>query len=396
MKQAVSKKDIWRNNTSAFVRFMYGFRIFGLYLSIVIFVLGLCMFLTGIDERSMSYLQVIMIRTQLHMGNKNLLVNIRDYAVMYKMVITAVALLYLFLVALATLWYQFGKSRVMAVLFVIGDFAGFASYIVLLCLSPVFDYVLVIAFVLLLVFMFADFLIMKSIFRYHGALAHEQFKYYDMIRRNAEKRKYPAEYQVSKPKLDITFSNNHDTTEVEEKKINIDEYLDKNAEEPHSIYQKKEKTSKEQSGERESTEQKKKEKSRTVRGQDFVSHTSRKDEKYSMEDRPLLSAIKALKSQEKVNEPEAVQENPDDDSKEIKESELVNESVLESENALQLEEVTDVVEEEIQPEENTDPVEEYKQPEENTDSVEEHKQNDSNGMTVDTSLGYRRITFEDL
>lgn len=389
MNQSIAKSEIWRSNTGSFVRLMYGLRIFLSYIGIIRYIIFMCMYFSGMGVLERNYQRILNTYLNSDGGSSNLSSYINDYMAMNKMITVFIICFNLFVITGTVLWYHLGKSRVLATLYFIIDII--VCMLVIGTINNSNGVVILVLFLLLLFVTLTDFLIMRGMYHYHEMVAREKLKYEERIRRNAEKSKYPSEFQITKPKLNVTYSNSKDSSAKQEKKIKIDDYLADKTIEGKSVYQNT--GNSDEIGKADDVK-KKLEKSRTLMTNDFVSHDRESDSKYQMENRPLLSAIKEQK-EEKSTEPEVLKEP--EATIHPKEYEFDEQVTSDAENATAFEpepaeSMVKYDAPEHEKEDNTTEETSFKSAE--AEEVEEIKTDD--GLKVDTSLGYRRITFDDM
>lgn len=217
-RHEMSKKEIWRDTASMFVRMMFGLELFFMYIGWIGFVFSL--------SGNLKYLKYILEKLSdakmqhYDSFSSNIsLDSLQNFFESYRVFFLFVLILGLFLSLFWILWFQIGKSRCVAALHVLKDVFVCALFVYALCKFPIVHYLEIILFVVLLAFAFADCLIMKSLYLYHKRLKKERMRTLDQI------QEYSGNgYHITKPKLDLEF---HPIKEVsrKEEKIPVDDYL---------------------------------------------------------------------------------------------------------------------------------------------------------------------------
>lgn len=239
MRQKISKKEIWRNTTSAFVRGMFGFRVFCMYLGCVIAVFFIPKFSMLVDS-CIEVLHNKICEDDFKLFYGYSLQQLSTFAETYRAVLVGFAVFGLFLRVGITLWYHLGRSRCLTAVFFVMDVMVCMLYVYLMCSFPIEHPIIILSFILILFFTFVDFLIMKSVFRYRKRLEEAIFQYNEELRKNTGYNRYIPEYQINKPKLDLSYHSVDDRQGVMEHKIAIDEYVKDRTQKGKSVYQKQE------------------------------------------------------------------------------------------------------------------------------------------------------------
>lgn len=313
------KKEIWRSNASLYVRFVFGLVVAMRYLTIV------GAFFTGISVMSeTSRFSMVQFKDALKsvdvFDEYNVPMNQLNSIIP---VSKAVLLLYIgisiLISVLITLWYHLGKSRVITTI-------HFATYclctvmcVAAMCKLPMENSALVYSFAVLLLFTLSSFLVMRSTYKYHHILYKEKIRL-DSPAAYTDRKQYTPDYQVKKPRVDISYNPGNETVRNRENKIKIDGYS--NGDQNASVYQ-----------------------------------------NVSEQEQPI---VEELKEQPIVEEPVEQIKKSDEEIKDI-----VSDLPAEDET------IKDSCDETVL-----------------EDSKRSYEEED--GIKVDTSLGYRRITFDDL
>ena len=236
MKQKLSKREIWRNTSSAFVRGMFGFRVFCMYLGLVITLFFIPKFSMLIDN-CIDVLQNRISKNDYKVFEGFSLEQISIFVEAYKSIFVALTVFGLLLGIGITIWYNIGKSRCLTTVIFVKDVMACMFYIYLMCRFPIFNSLIVLWFIFILFFTFVDFLIMKSIYAYRKKLAEAIFQYNEGNQKSTGNGRYMPEYQINKPKLDLSYHSVDDKKGPMLQKIPIDEYVKDNTKKGKSVYQ---------------------------------------------------------------------------------------------------------------------------------------------------------------
>lgn len=96
----------------------------------------------------------------------------------------------------------------------------------------------ILAFVFLLFLTLADYLIMRSTYRYHKELAHSELYQKEPLW-STDKKQYTPEYLVTKPKLNLTYQPVGESAKNIDNRIRIDKYVEnQDKQQSKSVYQK--------------------------------------------------------------------------------------------------------------------------------------------------------------
>lgn len=236
MKQKLSKKEIWHNTSSGFVRGMFGFRVFCMYFGIVITLFTIPKLSMLID----SYFDVLQNRNSEEgyiVFEGFSLEQLSTFIEMYKSILVALTVFGLILKIGITLWYHLGKSRCLSTIIFLKDVMACMLYIYFMCRFPISHSIIVLWFILILFFTSVDFLIMKSIYAYRKKLDEATFQYNEELQKRTGNGRYMPEYQINKPKLDLSYHAAEDKTGSMVQKIPIDVYVKENTNKGKSVYQ---------------------------------------------------------------------------------------------------------------------------------------------------------------
>lgn len=372
MNSAVKKK-IWRENAPLSTRIFLGIWIFGEYFRVAVTFVFFMLFLTHNKLVEETFLELLGLSDAhytydfLHIGVADLYYAIGNEKTVHNLMTVVLFILFVLCLAIA-LWLHLGKSRVIAAFGVIGSVEYLMGTLVMLLdsrLNMVYGMgVSIVLFLIGIIFLFIYIGILKATCKYHILLKKEI--QYQKTKTVQVKNKYEVKepYSITKPRLKESIY-----TAPTDKNVNVDViHIDnKHNIEPQSsgksVYGGEsvyggtvEKHEEASSTNRESpyTEaahknQQEKARIRIEKDEDILGKDP-DDAMYKLENRPSLSSIK------KTNEEKAVEE-------------LTQESAALEEGK---EEIAESVIQEPMMEELED------------------------GVKVDTSLGYRRITFDDL
>lgn len=374
MANNVTKKQVWRETVPTFTRVIFGIIIFFGYLGTAC---GFISFLVLLTQRqhiieglkaafendfalnSVEFIYIYLVEVYYAIGSAKTVFTLL-------MILCLVSLL----ISLgSTIWLHFWKSRVVISIFFMQAVCSFLYSIVILIdgrealgLGMRLVVFLINTFVLI-IYMNC----VKATYRYHYFLKKEIQFQENKIRQSIERNDRKEPYPITKPRLQESI---YPVKELKPKDdvIKIDDFIDKVAKESNdSIYR----GTSENKGEfsnssiqntvdtkTDDKQHQSKARIRIEKDEDILGNNAT-DPRYEMEKRPLLSSIKENIEAENTKDVAEIVELKE----EVKPIETENsEATMESE---QSNTVVDVTEPEV-------------------------------GMTVDTSLGYRRITFDDL
>lgn len=390
MNMTLSKKEIWRKSVSPFARFMFGVRVFVFYLGFVCYCfMGLAfigLFSIGLDDYVKKIGSGEITDDRFSMLS---MPEIRSSFAISKALFVLLCLLVLVLYLAMLLWYQIGKSRFVATCIFIASSLIFVDFLISLCFVYSNTIMLTIRLFIMILVSVSDFVIMRGTYQYHRTLANARFKEEDRIRRAAEKTRRTEQFQITKPKLEHVYYPMKDSQKADANTIKIDQYLNDKSVERGSIYRDMsssgESSSSVKSKNSENREQKdQKQAARIVKEQPIdLSDNPGTGSKYDFERRPLLSEIK--ESNKKTAKDEPMKVSQIDETASVAENKF-SDIPVEKEIEYSEEVVCDA--DDLEPKINEETAIDTK--------VVENYEEGENGFKVDTSLGYRRITFDDM
>lgn len=378
---SVTKKKIWRENVSLSTRIFFGIWIFVEYLRVAASFIFLMLFLTnnklvqevwrqklGVSGAHYTYDVV-------HIGISDLYYAIGNEKAVHNLMVFAFFLILVYNLA-KTLWLHIGKSRVISVLGVVACIQYLLATIVSILDSRLHTVlgigVCIALFLIGIVLLFISIGILKATFKFHYLMKKEI--------QNQDRKSQPVKgeyevkepYFITKPRLQESIYSASTDKNVNVEVIHIDSKHKIDAQSNgKSVYggtleKRNASNTNQEPKDTEAVDKKQQDKARIrIERDEGTLGKDPNEQMYRMEKRPLLSGIK------KTNEGKAANQEKDE--------ELIEPAMLEE------------VKEEIEPavfEEKEEPAESVmKEP------IMEELQD---GVKLDTSLGYRRITFDDL
>lgn len=417
MNKQLPKNEIWRNQVSPMARFLFGVRVFLYYVGFVLSCFNVLVQVGLIHTGLNGYLENAIKRNAFSSNNST--VSLGDLSSMIAVSQSVIVLIYLFSLIvsfLMILWYHIGKSRVITTLNFICNLILFLLVLFLLVFSYLDLMVVAISLLIILVFLVGDFIIMRGTYQYHRALANVKFNEQDRITRAVEKGRSNQQFQITKPTLEHVYYPMKETKKSEAEAIKMDEYLNNKSMQGSSIYQNT--LLDQNTSDRKQQKDEKKDQKDAVKfvheQETVLSDDPSAGTKYDMEKRPLLSAINEEIKKQEIEKPSeektkeeietvSIEDDPLQDTTEVIEQATIQSNTeirvdTIQESSLQ-EEVQKEVQEDLLVKEESDTTD--FEPNRNEDvgadtNSEASYEKIENGMKVDTSLGYRRITFEDL